>query len=167
MTDFPALSEVQEAEALRFTEPVSASIEAHWIATLLEVNGNVKSAATLSCSRCLKDYQHDLRGYFSLTFTREMPDIENLDELEDDELDVELSPDDLGLVHAPGEQIDLHDTVAEQVLLALPVRPLCDEHCLGLCPGCGQDLNVARCGCEKPIFNHKFAALKKLKIDQE
>ena len=35
----------------------------------------------------------------------------------------------------------------EQVLLSLPSRTLCKEDCKGLCPRCGQNLNLAPCNC--------------------
>jgi len=37
--------------------------------------------------------------------------------------------------------------VREQVLLSLPSRTLCKEDCKGLCPRCGQNLNLATCSC--------------------
>ncbi len=45
------------------------------------------------------------------------------------------------------EILDVSADVREDLLLEIPGFPLCDTRCKGLCPRCGQDLNVAPCGC--------------------
>ena len=37
-----------------------------------------------------------------------------------------------------GEIIDLERPIRDAIVLALPINPLCDEDCEGLCPECGQ-----------------------------
>ena len=49
-----------------------------------------------------------------------------------------------------GDRLDLGEVVREQVLLALPLKPLCREDCRGLCPRCGQNRNLGPCGCPPP-----------------
>jgi uncharacterized protein len=44
------------------------------------------------------------------------------------------------------EEVDLANFVRETVLLSLPMKWLCSEECKGLCPVCGQNLNVKDCG---------------------
>lgn len=46
-----------------------------------------------------------------------------------------------------GEELDLTAEVREDTLLAFPNRLVCRENCRGLCPVCGQDLNIEDCGC--------------------
>ncbi len=46
-----------------------------------------------------------------------------------------------------GEELDLTMDIREDTLLAFPHRLVCRENCRGLCPDCGQDLNVEDCGC--------------------
>jgi len=45
------------------------------------------------------------------------------------------------------ESLDISTDVREDLLLEIPGFPLCDMRCKGLCFQCGQDLNVAPCGC--------------------
>jgi len=45
------------------------------------------------------------------------------------------------------EVLDVSADVREDLVLEIPGFPLCDTRCKGLCPHCGQDLNVAPCGC--------------------
>src|SRR2546422_2014374 len=39
-------------------------------------------------------------------------------------------------------QIDVTPLVREHVLLELPLKPLCQEECAGICPTCGLDQNL-------------------------
>jgi DUF177 domain-containing protein len=48
------------------------------------------------------------------------------------------------------ESLDISTDVREDLLMEIPGFPLCDTRCKGLCPHCGQDLNVAPCGCAPP-----------------
>jgi uncharacterized protein len=55
--------------------------------------------------------------------------------------------------------------VYEQVFLALPTRPLCDEECRGLCPQCGVNRNAGQCSCTVDAGDPRLAVLRGLKID--
>ena len=44
---------------------------------------------------------------------------------------------------------DLTANLREDILLALPQKPLCQPGCRGLCPNCGEDLNEATCACAR------------------
>ena len=52
----------------------------------------------------------------------------------------------------------------EQIILMMPLKPLCDETCKGLCPRCGANLNREACTCSTDTVNSPFAVLAKLKI---
>jgi uncharacterized protein len=69
----------------------------------------------------------------------------------------------LALSYYEGEEIDLTPLVHEQIILALPTRPLCGEACRGLCPRCGANLNAAPCGCPTaPPADPRLAVLHSL-----
>ncbi|HVE73734.1 MAG TPA: YceD family protein [Mycobacteriales bacterium] len=40
-----------------------------------------------------------------------------------------------------GDHLDLEPVLRDAVVLALPLTPLCDEDCAGLCVGCGERLD--------------------------
>ncbi|PIP30280.1 hypothetical protein COZ22_00680 [bacterium (Candidatus Howlettbacteria) CG_4_10_14_3_um_filter_37_10] len=46
-------------------------------------------------------------------------------------------------------EIDVSEPLREEILLSLPIKPLCSLKCKGLCPNCGQNLNKAKCKCSK------------------
>jgi uncharacterized protein len=53
--------------------------------------------------------------------------------------------------------------VREQLLLALPSYPVCQEGCKGLCSVCGANLNERDCGCDRHVPDPRWAGLEKLK----
>lgn len=46
-----------------------------------------------------------------------------------------------GLIVPENGKIDLAPLVREEMLVAIPMSPLCREDCSGLCPVCGENLN--------------------------
>ena len=48
-------------------------------------------------------------------------------------------------------QIDLLPALRENLILAAPQHPLCQESCAGLCQVCGANLNEGVCGCYSPV----------------
>jgi uncharacterized protein len=59
--------------------------------------------------------------------------------------------------------VDLEVLIHDAVLLELPVAPVCDEDCRGLCPLCGSNLNEQACNCETPR-DERWAALDVLRV---
>lgn len=67
--------------------------------------------------------------------------------------------------------IDLREVVRQDLLLALPIHPLCREACRGLCPTCGANLNEEACECEPETVDQRWGALadlfEQMKRDEE
>jgi uncharacterized protein len=61
-----------------------------------------------------------------------------------------------------GEGLELEDVLREQILLALPMQRICREDCKGICPVCGQNRNLADCGCQLKSPDDRWAALRDL-----
>jgi uncharacterized protein len=61
------------------------------------------------------------------------------------------------------DEVDLEDLVHDAVLLELPMAPVCQEGCLGLCPMCGVNRNEKACRCETPR-DDRWAALDVLRV---
>ena len=157
---FPVLAEMMQNGECDFLSPISSRLEVIRIGGIVNVQGEVHAGIHLVCDRCLREFDADLANVFSLTYSQDFDETtgEGGEELE-------LSPEELGLLPVRGEEIDFRDGIQEQIVLALPVRALCSEDCKGLCPQCGADLNEAECGCSKVVPAGKFAALKKLKLE--
>ncbi len=61
-----------------------------------------------------------------------------------------------------GDDVDLEPLAHDAVLLELPVTPLCDPACKGLCPSCGANWNEGSCSCQAPT-DPRWAALDVLR----
>jgi uncharacterized protein len=81
-----------------------------------------------------------------------------------DEEEIELNEEDLEFSFYHNDEIDLEEILAEEVLLAMPMRLLCKESCLGLCPRCGKNWNEGPCSCPPESEMSPFTVLKGIKL---
>jgi uncharacterized protein len=119
-------------------------------------DGSLTGWIGVTCSRCLGTARLTIDEPFRVTF---LPHAEG----EDEDEEVELNQDDLDVASYHGDEIDLEPPLREQILLAVPIAPLCDEQCKGLCPLCGADRNQGECGCPEQTVDPRWSALKNLK----
>ena len=111
------------------------------------------------CSRCLANYLFDVQKSFDIVLVPDPARPERKVE--------ELRREELGLSYYSSDMIELTPLIEEQILLALPTRPLCREDCRGLCGGCGVNLNVEECACDPAApSNSHFAIFRTLKISR-
>jgi uncharacterized protein len=158
---FAVLKEMVDHGGCEFLTPIKAALRAQQIGDIVELEGNIATTVRLDCGRCLQSFEMPIESEFALTYCQGEPDPENngpnLEELE-------LTAEDMGLIHYQGEEINLENEIQEQVVLAFPLKTLCRPNCRGLCPKCGSDLNAAKCDCDRSPSGGKFDALKDLKI---
>jgi uncharacterized protein len=81
------------------------------------------------------------------------------------EEEVRLKLDDTEIAFFEGDGLFLTDVLAEQVLLAIPMKIICRSDCKGLCPHCGANLNSDECRCESHPGDPRMAPLARLKQD--
>lgn len=108
----------------------------------------------LLCARCLEAVPAPLSGSFDLIFRPHSVDAETGERA--------ISPDETEIGYYEESGLLLEDVVREQVLLSLPARTLCSEGCKGLCPRCGQNLNLASCTCDTSTADPRWSALRGL-----
>jgi uncharacterized protein len=108
------------------------------------------------CSRCLEDFTFALYKNFDFALRP--------DPAKPDRKITELNREDLGLSTYSTEEINLTPLIREQVMLALPTRPLCEESCRGLCGGCGVNLNHEACLCSAAGDDPRLAIFRTLKV---
>lgn len=58
--------------------------------------------------------------------------------------------------------LSLDEAIRQYTIMQRPMKPLCKEDCLGLCPTCGVDRNVRRCECGEPAPDPQWGPLTKL-----
>lgn len=155
---YPALVAVAAAGEASFLKPIQADLSIVKEYDLVRVAGIVGTRVRLSCSRCLSDFESDIDSSFTVFYSRSTG--EPLDE------EVELREEDLVSATYEGDEIDFTPIIEEQVVMGLPLKPLCKEECSGLCSNCGTDLNTSSCSCDHSSVNLKFSALQNLKIEK-
>jgi uncharacterized protein len=121
------------------------------------VRGHLRGELNFTCSRCLDGFIEPLAADFDLLLRIGQPP--------PPAQEVELDSGELDEDYFQGEDLDLNALLREQILLTLPLKPLCGEECRGLCRQCGANLNRERCTCTAPVMHSSFAGLEKLKID--
>jgi uncharacterized protein len=123
----------------------------------IRISGSVQTTLELPCSRCLEPAPVEVSKPFDLFFRQR-------DEFmfdEDDE--IELKEKDTRTAFFTGTKLAIGDILREQVLLALPMKPLCKLDCKGLCPSCGTNLNIKGCNCPKEQFSPHLDTLLDIK----
>ena len=124
------------------------------LAVGFNLEGDVNCRGKLVCSRCLELAPWSFEEHFEVQLNRAQHAPEG------DE--VGLDEEDLGVAFLEEECLDLSRLAAEQVLLAMPMRVVCQENCAGLCPRCGGNRNVEdSCSCEAEV-DPRWESLKGL-----
>jgi uncharacterized protein len=144
------------AEGMAGADPVRVAGRAEREGSALRVTGTLETRLRLTCSRCLEVFDLPVKARFDVTYS---PIVPGGDE-------VELGARDLTVCHLDGETVDLAEMVHEQVLLAVPMAPVCRPDCKGLCPHCGANLNQGACGCAQGAADPRFDVLRKLRPGQ-
>jgi uncharacterized protein len=78
---------------------------------------------------------------------------------------VDQSQDDGVFPIGADHHIDLGPVLRELIIVATPMHAICREDCLGLCPECGQNLNMGPCDCQPDDIDPRLAVLKALLSD--
>ena len=150
----PSAFEPQDPE-YRVVAPVELSMEIQRTGRdALGVTGQVVTRLELACSRCLEPFDVPVDSRFELRY---VPLSENAGDEER-----EVGDDELTTAYYREGMLDLIELMREQFVLALPMKPLCSETCLGLCPECGTNLNTTPCGCSRTWEDPRLAPLRSL-----
>lgn len=114
---------------------------------------DVKGEIETFCARCLETMTHAMDLHLETDYMPASPEMsKNLEE--------ERVSSETGYYR---RSIRLGDYIASEMVLALPLRFICDEQCKGLCPDCGANLNREECRCEKKPGDPRLQKLAELK----
>ena len=117
---------------------LSFSFEANKYDDVVGIVGKVVGTMSFECSRCLKLFEQKIEIPFECSFTKE--------EFE----------------------IDVAEEIRETIIINIPMQPLCNKDCKGLCTVCGNNKNEKDCSCEQKIKDEfiaeKWSKIKKIKI---
>ena len=144
-----------DTDLYRIDAPVHLAFEIRKDKDKFRLVGNVTTELELSCGRCLEPFRLPVTAPFDLRYLpAASASTESEQEVDDEDLETSYYRD---------EQIDLNELLREQFYLVLPMKPLCQEGCRGLCPQCGANFNTGTCNCDTSWQDPRLAALKDLK----
>ncbi len=135
-------------------EPVELEGRVQRLRLGFEFRGQLRTTAKLACSRCVEPLRLGLALSFDLIYREELADPARAPQ--------SGAMDDPAISYLDGGRIHLGRLVEEQVMLALPLKPLCESDCRGLCPQCGARQDGEPCGCE-PLLDPRLEVLRELK----
>jgi uncharacterized protein len=124
---------------------------AELVGSQIHIRGHIGARLEADCDRCLAKVEVPIDRDFDL-FYRPMSTIARVE-------DIEITDDELEVGFYSGEGVALVDVVTEQVILAMPMKVVCRDECLGLCPACGANRNLEGCHCPPPPDESPFASL--------
>jgi uncharacterized protein len=143
--DFPI-----EIDSIRIPPDLALNNLNGWVRVTRTAQGllvQVKMTAEMpsECARCLEE--------FSLPLTVNYADLYafNLNSVTES-----------GLLVPETGKINLAPILREEMLLSVPISPTCKPNCKGLCPICGENLNLSPCNHEEQDIDPRLAGLRSL-----
>jgi uncharacterized protein len=123
-----------------FLTPVDYDIVVRKFEDSVRLEGSIGCSLSLMCGRCLDAFSFSIQTSFDVGLIKKIPVSET---------ELELAEEDLEVYYYEGDEIDINPLVYEEVLLNIPIKPLCREDCRGFCAVCGKNNNIEECHCNK------------------
>ncbi len=119
------------------------------------VTGNLTTRVEMQCSRCLEPVDVLLEINLEEEFQP------TVDVITGQRLPME--EEDRALWIDAHHILDLTEVIRQNLLLASPPHPLCQEFCAGICPQCGKNLNEGPCDCISTDVDPRWSVLANFK----
>lgn len=108
------------------------------------VSGSAELTFRTCCDRCLTEVPTVLVLAFNRLVTAPGVEDEEADDLE----------------FMDGYQLDVEAFIHNEILVNWPAKILCRDDCKGICPVCGQNLNIRDCGCDTFVPDPRMAVIQ-------
>ena len=119
----PEFWELPENDTFAPDTPVTYELQVRSAAGSILVTGRVQGKVSAVCGRCLEPVK------------------------------LEICAENIELYYAKsditGEELDITADIRDELLIELPMNPLCSDDCQGLCPVCGNNRNLEKCQCSR------------------
>ncbi|NEQ43740.1 MAG: DUF177 domain-containing protein [Leptolyngbya sp. SIOISBB] len=131
--------------------PVRAEVSVRHGTTFLEVKGTASTIVTLTCDRCLQQYNHrvGVNAQEIIWLDEAAATAQGLP------LEQEVSPEELVESLSPYGHFEPETWIYEQICLQLPQRQICDQNCQGL--------QVEESPSPQSTIDERWSALEALK----
>ena len=135
--------------------PVHSEFQVSLLGEQIHVKGVLATDVEFTCSRCLKSLRNSIEKKFALDYRP--------DPMVEERAEFSLTNTDLDIGFYRDQRLDLSALISEQVVLEIPMKPVCHEECKGLCDQCGADLNEGDCDCKPRSVDPRLAVLERLR----
>ncbi|MDD3852337.1 MAG: DUF177 domain-containing protein [Syntrophomonadaceae bacterium] len=146
--EIPGNNEILEPLG-KFSKPIVVHVRLESKDQQIKAFGTISTEVILNCSRCLEFCIYNIKSDFAASLI----DISLQDEQD-------LWQDEV--VFIKGGIVDFSSLIYEIILTQIPMTPLCNINCKGLCPICGIDLNHRSCQCQQDNIDPRWEKLKHL-----
>ena len=119
------------------------------------VTSQLRTRVRVPCRRCLAEVEVPVELHLEEQFRP------SIDIISGRPIPLEDGQDDAARTDER-HMLDLTEVVRQNLVLALPVSPLCKADCRGLCPVCGSNLNDGDCGCQRAVEDSRLSILRDL-----
>ena len=130
-----------EVLAIAQDEPIEIDLKIESVAEGVLATASVRTIASGECGRCLDPVEYDVDESFQelYEYTEDPRQARKKDKHKKrDAKDLEELDDEDEVRQMTGDLIDLDGPIRDAIILNLPINPLCDQDCQGLCQDCGQ-----------------------------
>jgi uncharacterized protein len=141
----------EKAEGLDTAGDVSCVAEIDRLQSQIHIRLTYDCVVKTQCSRCLEPVMYPVAGEFRIVL-QEKSRVPARNALPEEEVDLFFSDAD--------DTVDLAPLIFEEILVSLPMKPLCSESCKGIPLGSGPAISVEY---DKTV-DPRWEALKKLQV---
>lgn len=138
------LSDMEFCGRYPVSRPVTVAGGVRNTADVLELELTARTTLDAVCDRCGKEFLLEKEIPYSCMLAEELENEDN---------------DEIVLLEAG--KVDVGELARTAFILGMDTKTLCSEDCKGLCAGCGADLNLGPCSCQKEV-DPRLAVLAKL-----
>ncbi|WP_432138913.1 MULTISPECIES: YceD family protein [unclassified Streptomyces] len=149
--DAPKDLGIQDVVGVPEGAPVELELRLESVMEGVLVTGTARARAEGECVRCLEPLQLDVEADFQEMFS--YPDADDRGRVHHAEPGDDAEDDEDRLFLEDG-LFDLEPLLRDAVVLALPMQPVCQEDCPGLCSECGERL------ADDPDHHHDAADIR-------
>ncbi len=129
-----------ECNDFSFLTPVNYEIVVRKCEDSARLEGSIRCTLSMMCSRCLESFACTVQAVLDVDLAKKSADYE---------AELEFVEEDPDVYYYDDDEMDITPLVCEEILLSIPMKPLCTENCKGLCSICGKNNNIEDCDCKK------------------
>lgn len=132
-----------------FTQEVLVDVTLDKTSRELFLKAEAKTSGRFVCDRCVDEFERRLVVNYHVVYVY------------DDRDKSKYTAGEVQVLSVGTTHIDLSEDIRQFLMLAVPLKLLCNDGCRGLCPHCGANWNHATCSCQEDVPDARWHALKK------